>query len=153
MHEVLVPLVLLLNGLSAGVLTGTLLGGVPLLLALPDDRYVHAHAFFATRYDPFMPACFIGTVLGDVVLVVVAPTAATAVLFAVAAVLAAGAVVISLLKNVPINKWVCGLDPDHLPADFAERDPRRAWQTWNRARSALAIAALLVNAAAVALLL
>lgn len=148
-----VALVVLVNGLAAGVLVGTVLGGVPLLLVLPDERYVHAHAFLAGRYDPFMPACLIATVLGDGALAALAPDRDARVVFATAGVLAAGTVAISLVKNVPINRWLRSLDPARLPADFTRRDPRRVWSGWNHARSVLAVLALLANCAAVALLL
>lgn len=147
---VLVPLVLLANGLAAGVLVGTQLGGWPLLVSLPPQRYVHAHAFFATRYDPFMPICFVATVAGDVALAV---TTGPRVLFVIAAVCLACAITVSLTKNVPVNKWVRSLDPDDLPADFADRDPRRHWGTWNTTRAVLAVAGLLANCLALALLL
>ena len=68
MLALLTPLVLLLNGLAAGVLFGTQLGGFPYLASLPVDRYVHAHAFFGSRYDPAMPLCLVGTVGCDVAL-------------------------------------------------------------------------------------
>lgn len=153
MLEVLAPLVLLALGLAAGVLVGTQLGGFPLLASLPPDQYVRAHAFFATRYDPFMPACLVVGVLGSAALAVLAPGTAPRVLYGAAAALALATVVISLRKNVPVNRWVRSLDPEHLPADFAERDPRRHWGAWNRTRTALGTAALLVHCAALALLL
>ncbi|WP_328447980.1 DUF1772 domain-containing protein [Amycolatopsis sp. NBC_00438] len=151
MLQVLVPLVILANGLAAGVLMGTQLGGWPLLQSLPADRYVHAHAFFATRYDPFMPACLIVTVLGDVTLALVADAAGTRPLFLAATVLALATITISLLKNVPVNKWVRALDPDDLPADFAGRDPRPGWGRWNRTRTVLSVLALLANCLALGL--
>jgi len=149
----LTPLVLLLNGLAAGVLFGTQLGGFPYLASLPADRYVHAHAFFGTRYDPAMPLCLLGTVGCDVALAFVAPEPVARAAFAVAAVLAAATAVISVAKNVPVNRWMRTLDPDNLPADFADRDPRLDWGAWNRRRSLLTIAALLVNCAALGVLL
>lgn len=149
----LAPLVVLLNGLAAGVLFGTQLGGWPLLAELPADRYVHAHAFFATRYDPAMPACLIGTVLGDTALAVAAPDTAPRVLFATAAVLASATVLISLTKNVPVNKWVQTVDPDNLPEDFDRLDPRRSWGAWNSRRSVLAVLAFLANCTALTVLL
>ena len=153
MSQVLVPLVLLLNGLAAGVLVGTQLGGFPLLESLPPERYVEAHAFFSTRYDPFMPACLIGTVLGSAALALTAPTAAGTTLFLVAAASAAGTVAISIAKNVPVNRWVRTLDPEALPDDFAQRDPRRHWGSWNRARTGLVVLAMVVNCVAAGLLL
>jgi uncharacterized membrane protein len=153
MLAVLAPLVVLLNGLAAGVLVGTQLGGWPLLASLPAGRYVEAHAFFSTRYDPFMPICLVGTVLGDVVLTVVAIRTGAWPAFAAGAVLAAATAVVSVRKNVPVNKWVRGLDPEHLPGDFARQDPRREWGAWNRVRTALTVAALVTNCLGVALLL
>ncbi|OJF16159.1 DUF1772 domain-containing protein [Couchioplanes caeruleus] len=150
---VLMPLVLLANGLAAGVLLGTQLGGFPLMAALPVDRYVHAHAFFATRYDPFMPICLVTTALGDAVLAVVAPTPGAWALHLIGTALAGGTVVISLTKNVPINRWVRELDPDRLPSGLDYAGRRRAWGRWNSIRSWLTVAALVVNCAAVALAL
>lgn len=152
MLPVLVAVVLLANGLAAGVLMGTVLGGVPLLLALPPGRYVHAHAFFATRYDPFMPACLLLTVVTDAVLAVVADNPATTALAAVAGVLAAVTVTISVTKNVPINKWVRTLDPERLPDDFAGQDPRDRWRRWNNVRTTCTVTALLCNVLALACL-
>lgn len=153
MLSVVVPLVLLANGLSAGVLTGTQLGGWPLLAELPTDRYVHAHAFFATRYDPFMPICLVLTVLGDVFLAVAGGQPLARTLFVVAALAALATVTISLTKNVPVNKWVQTLDPEDLPDDFASKDPRRHWGAWNRRRTLLTVFALLLNCTALAVLL
>ncbi|MER7751182.1 DUF1772 domain-containing protein [Kitasatospora sp. NPDC097643] len=153
MISLLTPLVVLLNGLAAGVLLGTQLGGWPLLAALPADRYVHAHAFFATRYDPAMPICLVGTLVGDIVLAVAAPEAGARALFVTGALLAAVTVAISISKNVPVNKWIQTVDPEHLPENFAELDPRQGWGTWNRRRSMLCGLAFLANCVALATLL
>lgn len=147
------PLVLLLNGLAAGVLFGTQLGGFPYLASLPADRYVNAHAFFGTRYDPAMPICLVGTIACDVALAIGAPVAGARTLFAVAALLALVTAAISVIKNVPVNRWMRTLDPDNLPGDFAERDPRKVWGAWNRRRSWLTIAALALNCTALGFLL
>ncbi|MCF6470004.1 DUF1772 domain-containing protein [Nonomuraea sp. MG754425] len=151
--EIVVSLVLLANGLSAGVLLGTQLGGWPLLASLPPDRYVHAHAFFSTRYDPFMPACFLITTLGDVALALLTQSAAARALYLVAAALCLITIAISLTQNVPVNKWVRDLDPDNLPADFAAQDPRRRWGAWNRVRTALSALALVINCGLIGLAL
>jgi uncharacterized membrane protein len=149
----LAPLVVLLNGLAAGVLLGTQLGGWPLLAALPPDRYVHAHAFFATRYDPAMPICLLGTLVGDAVLAAGGSHTPARLLFLAAALLAAVTITISLTKNVPVNKWIQGVDPENLPENFSELDPRGSWGPWNRRRSILAILAFAANCAALAALL
>ncbi|MEC3952022.1 anthrone oxygenase family protein [Nocardia sp. CDC153] len=149
-HHIVLALVVLANGIAAGVLVGTLLGGFPLMRALPADRYVQAHAFFSTRYDPFMPACLLLTMLGDVLAVAVAPSTAAAALAGVGAAAAAGTVVISLSKNVPLNKWVQTVDPAAPPADW--RDRRDVWGMWNRRRGLLVVIALVVNCAVIATL-
>lgn len=151
--QVMLPTAVVLSGLAAGVLVGTQLGGWPLLQALSPERYVHAHALFATRYDPFMPFCLIGTVLLDLGLALTTGDPGVRALASLAALLAGGTVVISVVKNVPVNRWVRSLDPDRLPADFNRLDPRPAWGRWNRVRSWLSVAALLANAVAVGALL
>lgn len=151
MLTVLAPLLLLLNGLAAGVMLGTQLGGFPYMAALPVDRYVHAHAFLGQRYDPAMPICLLGTVVLDVVLAVAAPDATAQVLFGLAALLTAITPVIAIVKNAPVNRWMRTLDPDNLPADFV--DPRPEWGAWNSRRSWITIAALAVNCTALGFLL
>ncbi|MDH6129107.1 DUF1772 domain-containing protein [Kitasatospora sp. GP82] len=153
MTALLAPLVVLLNGLAAGVLLGTQLGGWPLLAALPPDRYVHAHAFFATRYDPAMPICLLGTLLGDVVLAAAGAQPAARLLCLAAAVLAATTITISLTKNVPVNRWIRTIDPENLPENFSELDPRGSWGPWNRRRSVLSILAFVANCGALVALL
>ncbi|MFI9388406.1 anthrone oxygenase family protein [Kutzneria sp. NPDC052558] len=150
---VVAPLVLVANGLAAGVLVGTQLGNWPLLAGLPADQYVRTHAFFSTRYDPFMPVCLLGTAVGDGVLAGLADTRGPAALWLLAAVLAVATVVVSLTKNVPVNKWVRTVDPEELPADFADLDPRPGWGRWNRVRTVLATLALAANCAAIGVVL
>ncbi|MEV0980893.1 DUF1772 domain-containing protein [Streptomyces sp. NPDC049915] len=151
MLNVLAPLLLLLNGLAAGVLFGTQLGGFPYLASLPTDRYVHAHAFFGQRYDPAMPICLVGTVALDAALAVGADNTSARTLFAVAGVLATATALISVTKNAPVNRTMRTIDPEHLPADF--QDPRGSWGAWNRRRSVLTIVALVANCAALGFLL
>lgn len=153
MTGLLFPLVLLANGLSSGVLAWGLLGGWPLMRSLPGDRYVQLHTFFSTRYDPFMPVCLIVTVVGDVLLGLTRPGAVSAVLAYLAAVLTVAGIVISVVKNVPVNKWVQSLDPNDLPEDFTDRDPRAGWGLWNRRRSVLVMGAFLVNCVALGFVL
>ncbi|WP_241485147.1 DUF1772 domain-containing protein [Nocardiopsis potens] len=147
------PLVLLANGLGAGVLINTQLGGMAYLDALPADRYVHAHAFYSTRYDPFMPVCICATALGSALLAAVGGPPAAQALHGLAALLALATITVSVTKNVPVNKWIQSLDPDRLPEDFGRLDPRRPWGMWNRVRAWLLTAALAANCAAVPLLI
>jgi uncharacterized membrane protein len=149
----LLPLVLLLNGLSAGVLLGTLLGGFPLLASLPEDQYVQAHAFFAGRYDPWMPACLMGALAGDVLLATDVRRGVAAGLLALAALLCTATLVISLTQNVPTNRWVRSVDPADLPHDVDIPALRERWGRWNRLRGTLTILALAANCTALATLL
>ncbi|MFJ2115907.1 MULTISPECIES: anthrone oxygenase family protein [unclassified Streptomyces] len=140
--------VLLCNGLAAGVLTASELGQFPLMVRLPADQYIRTHAFFSTRYDPFMPTCLLLTVLGDLVLAVTADDPLVQGLSGAAALLSAGAVIIALTRNVPLNNWVRSLDPQDPPRDWRRR--RAAWGRWNLRRCLLVAAALVANCAIVA---
>jgi uncharacterized membrane protein len=149
----LLSLVVLAGGFAAGVMMWTQLGGWPLLSSLPPDRYVFTHAFFAGRYDPFMPACMLVASVGDLVLAVLVREAAGRALFAVAGLLSVVCIGISLFKNVPVNRWIRTLDPDNLPADFATLDPRPSWGRWNRIRALLAVVSFAINCVALPTLL
>lgn len=153
MEQLLVPLALLGSGLAAGGLMISSLGGAPLLLTLPTDQYVPVHQFLVTRFDPFMPISLCGALVADAILAFTAATAIVHVLAGTAAALLVIAVVVSLTKNVPINKWVSRLDPSALPEDFERLDPRVRWRNWNLVRTALAVTALFVNVSIVAALL
>lgn len=153
MIRVLVPLALLGNGVGAGVMLATVLGVVPMFLALPYERYVWSVQFLWPRYDPFMPALNGLTFVLDLVLIAAAPHRAAQALFGAAAVLLAAVMVISIVKNVPINRYVKSLDPGAKPEDWPSRDPRVRWRDWNLARTVLAIVALGANLVAASTLL
>jgi len=146
----LVPAVLLANGLAAGVMLSTVIGTVPLMMVLPYDRYVHLVQFLWRRYDPFMPIANGLSFAADVVLAVTEPAARP--LWCAAAALLACVMVISVWKNVPVNRYVMSLDPAARPEDWPRRDPRAFWRRWNLIRTSLAVAALAANVAAVAVL-
>lgn len=150
MTQILLPLALVGSGMAAGGLMIASLGGAPLLLSLPAERYVPVHQFLVTRFDPFMPICMITAMLADAALAALAGGAAP-VPAGIACILLLGAVVVSLVKNVPINKWVGSLEPGVVPPDWERIDPRVRWRNWNLVRTALAVTALLANAAAAAL--
>jgi uncharacterized membrane protein len=150
MIRVLVPLVVFANGVAAGVMLSTAIGVVPMTLALQYTRYVQTIQFLWPRYDPLMPALNAVAFVGDVVLAVVAPSGS---LFAVAAVLLAAGMFVSVTKNLPINRYVTALDPDACPANWAQRDPRVRWRTWNLVRTMLVLLALATNLASAATLL
>ncbi|MFB9546140.1 DUF1772 domain-containing protein [Micromonospora sagamiensis] len=151
--QLLVPITLTGTGMAAGGLMITVLGGVPLLLRLPTDQYVPIHQFLVTRFDPFMPICMITSLVVDLLLAVVVDEPVSRIAFGVAAVLLFGAMVISLTKNVPINRWLKTLDPDRLPENFEEINPRVRWGRWNSLRTVFVVVALALSAIAVGPLL
>jgi uncharacterized membrane protein len=148
MTRLLSALILLANGLGAGVMLSTVIGTVPLTLALPYDRYVEMIQFMWPRYDPFMPLTNALAFVLDVVLAVTTDDGSARLFLTAAAVLLASVMAISVARNVPINKYVTALDPARQPADWQSADPRRRWQTWNTLRTTLALLALVANVTA-----
>jgi uncharacterized membrane protein len=116
---------------------------------MPTDRYVYAHQLLGRNWDPTMPAIVLASTVADILLAVFAPATGGRALYTVAAAALFGVSVVSHLRNVPINRWLNALDPDHIPADFA--DPRPVWRRWHLLRTGLAFAALACNAAAIVL--
>jgi uncharacterized membrane protein len=151
--QVLLPLVLIASGFAAGGLMIAVLGGAPLQFVLPVDRYIPVHQFLTTRFDPFMPINLAGGFVLDMVLVFVAPTTPVRILCGVAGLFLISSIMVSLTKNYPINKWVATLDPENLPENWAELDPRVKWRNWNSVRAAFAVVALVANVTAVGTLL
>jgi uncharacterized membrane protein len=143
---------LMISGIAAGVFIGSILGPLPFLQTLPSERYVRTHAFLATRYDPFMPICMLTMALCDAAAAIAVPVPGARLLLAAGAVLAASVITVSLMRNAPINRWVQSLNPNALPANWAELDPRPRWRQWHLVRTTLALCALVTNVAAVAFL-
>lgn len=143
------PLLLLANGMAAGGLMIAFLGGAPLQFVLPVPDYVVVQKFLTTRFDPFMPICLIITILVDSTLAATTPAMPFRLLAAVAGALVACAITVSLTKNFPINKFVRSLDPQRLPANWSDVDPRVKWRNWNAVRTTLTVTALVCNVTAV----
>jgi hypothetical protein len=153
MVPALVPLVLFANGIAAGIMLGNAMGPAALALRLSYARYVDLIKFMWHRYDPFVPAMNALAFAVDAVLAAIVHGTGAAALFAVSGALTAGVMAISLTRNVPINRYVTGLDPASPPGDWPERDPRARWAKWNHARVALSMAALIANLAGAGVLL
>lgn len=149
MIQILLPVAVLCSGLAAGGLMISALGGAPLLLSLPVDRYIVTHQFLVTRFDPFMPVNMCTALLMDLGLALVGPSAAARALAGAGCVMLAGAMAVSLTKNVPINRWILAIDPDRVPSGWDRIDPRVRWRNWNLVRTALVCASLLSNVAIV----
>lgn len=153
MTQLLVPVTLLANGIAVGVMLSTVIGLAPMSLAVRYETYVQTIQFLWKRYDPFMPimnglACVL-----DLVLMTTVANPGGQFLFGLAGGLLIVVMTISVVKNVPINRYVMSLDPQTQPADWAEADPRVRWRNWNLTRTSLALLALVANLAAVAVLI
>ncbi|GAA2411510.1 hypothetical protein GCM10010191_20930 [Actinomadura vinacea] len=153
MIELLLPAAALANGLCAGVLVGSVLGVVPYYRTLPEDGYIRAHAFSVGRYDPFQPICLLITLVADAAVAALADDAAARLLCAAAAVLALTVIAVTLARNLPMNRSIQRIVPDAPPDGFRARAFLRRWARWNALRTALAALALLINAAAIGVLL
>lgn len=153
MIHILLPLLLLANGMAAGGLMIAFLGGAPLQFVLPVDSYIVVQKFLTTRFDPFMPICLVITILVDLTLAATTPVSPFRWLVAAGGVLVACAITVSLTKNFPINKFVRSLDPERLPENWADLDPRVRWRNWNAVRTTLTVTALLLTVTAVGTLI
>jgi len=148
----LAALAALLNGVAAGIMLSTVVGIVPMMLTQPYRGYVQTVQFLWPRYDPLMPILNAGAlVLAAVSAVGAGATPARSVL-AIAAILLATVMTISITKNVPVNRFVSNLDPDRQPDDWTRLDPRPAWQRWNLIRTVIAVVAFAANVTGTALL-
>ena len=145
MPSVMLPIALMTSGIVAGVLLGGELGIVPMFMRLPPAEYVRAHSFFAGRYDPFQPLCLLAAAVCDVVLAATTPVAAARVLTIAAAATALSVGVVSRARTAPMGRFVKTLDPERLPEGWRSYDFRQQWGRWNKTRTGMAIAVLLLN--------
>jgi uncharacterized membrane protein len=153
MVEFLVPVALLTGGVACGIMLSTVIGIFPFMTRMPYQGYVSAVQFLWRRYDPAMPILNgVALVTCAAIAILAGPSAARSA-FAVASALLVVLMVISVSKNVPINRYVFRLDPAAQPADWDQRDPRARWRWWNNLRTAIALAALLCSALGAGLLL
>lgn len=138
------------SGIVAGVFFAVAVSVLPAVQTLPADRYVDLHRKLGEGYHPVMPLVVTVGVVADLVLIFATDGGTVRALFGVALLAMVGVQVVSQFGNVPINRKVHALDPADMPADW--QDPRRPWRSWHRLRTAFALAALVTNALAVALL-
>ena len=150
--ELAAPLAAGLNGVAAGIMLSTVIGIVPMMLAMPYDRYVRTVQFLWPRYDPLMPVLNGGALLLAGFSAVAAGPGPARPALTLAAVLLAAVMTISITKNVPVNRLVAGLDADRQPADWARIDPRQRWRAWNLVRTVLALLAFATDVTATVLL-
>jgi uncharacterized membrane protein len=149
---VLAPLGAVLNGVAAGIMLSTVVGIVPLMLALPYRRYVAMVQFMWPRYDPLMPILNAGALLLTVAAAALAGAGPARPMLVAGAVLLAAVLTISITKNVPVNRFVGSLDPDRPPTDWHRVDPRARWRAWNLARTVINLLAFATNVTGAVLL-
>ncbi len=142
--ELLEVVLLLGNGLVAGVLFAVALSVVPAMAAMSPGRYVYTHQMLGRNWDPTMPAIVLTTTLIDLVLATVSGGWPRQALLGGAALLLLAVSVVSHFRNVPLNRIVKTLDPERLPEDWS--DPRPTWRRWHLTRTVLAVIALGLNA-------
>lgn len=150
--QVTTPLAAILNGVAAGIMLSTVVGIVPMMLVQPYRGYVKTVQFLWPRYDPLMPILNGSALLLSGFSAVAAGAVPARPVLALAAVILAVVMAISITRNVPVNRFVSSLDPGQQPADWAALDPRPRWQRWNTIRTTLAAIAFLLNVCATALL-
>lgn len=145
MVTIVLAAALAVTGTVAGVVLGAAISVEPLLGTLPPEGYVRAKRFLVPRMDPLMPIAVGCCGLLDLAGVILAGGYARS----FAGVALAGTVAlmgVSQIANAPINRHMLRLDPDDLPPDWT--DPRPRWLRWHRLRTALALLAVVADAAA-----
>jgi uncharacterized membrane protein len=143
MRQVLTAIVLVGNGIAAGVLFAHAVSVWPALQAMTPNRYVEAHKLIGRASDPMMPIIVSTSMVLDIVLTVL-QNGPPKFIFMMSAVSLFGVVIVSQICNVPLNRQTKALDPEAIPPDW--KDPRGEWAKWNRVRTALSILALIGNA-------
>lgn len=148
MSDLAAAAALALNGVTAGLLAGSLHAPVPRLLGMAAGPYLRAKQFLVPRYDPAMPIAMVTNVVLDGVAAGLARHASAQIVFALAASLLLAVIAVSLTRNVPVNNWEMTLDPDAPPSDWARIDPRRSWHAWHVVRTVALTLALVATFAA-----
>ncbi|KOV89449.1 hypothetical protein ADL04_37890 [Streptomyces sp. NRRL B-3648] len=141
--------VLIGSGLISGVFFAVAVSVLPALNAMTPDRYLQAHSLLGRGYHPTMPLLVNATLAADIVLAVVAPSAAIRSLLITSIIGIVVVEAVSHLCNVPLNKTVRGTDAGAVPVDW--QDPRPRWRMWHRVRTVAALVVLLLNSLAITL--
>lgn len=135
------------TGTVAGILSDSVLAGIPTYRTLPADRYVWIHQIIDRHYEPTMPIIVFGTIVLDTVLAVITGGPLHRGLYLGAIVALLGVAAVSQLAGVKLmQRSVRGVDPDHLPPGWY--DPRRAWQKWHAVRTVLVFMAFAASSVA-----
>jgi uncharacterized membrane protein len=146
--DVLTGLVVVASAIVAGVFFAVAVSVLPALFAMPMGQYVEIHRMLGKGYHPAMPVLVTAAIVTEVLLAILAPSAATLGCYAVATASLLGVSVVSHRCNVPINREIAAIG-DQLPTGW---DPRPRWRNWHRLRLGFAFAVLGLNISALALL-
>jgi uncharacterized membrane protein len=130
-------LFLLLCGALAGVLIAVEVAVVPMMAALPGDRWVQVHRLLDPGFDPLMPNVNKVTLALGVVLAIFVDGAWAQIAFAVAVLSIIAVAVVSEKYNVRMNRDIDEWEVDRLPEGWAAL--RAAWARWNRVRTAISL--------------
>jgi anthrone oxygenase-like protein len=134
-YTVLSTLVLLLSGWLAGAETSSWALVQPAVARLDATPQIRWQQGTLRTFGRVMPILLPLTSVLIVATAIVAPTAATRVLWIIAAVAAAVLIAFTLTVNVPINKRTLTWDADHPPATWQVE--RRRWHTYQGLRALL----------------
>ena len=143
----LTVIVLMTTGTVAGILSDSVLAGIPTYRSLSPSRYVWIHQLIDRHYEPTMPVLVFATIVLDATLALVTGSALCRALYLAALLALLGVAVVSQFAGVRLlRRSVRGVDPDDLPDNW--RDPRPAWRRWHLVRTALVFVAFAVTAVA-----
>lgn len=144
--EILTVVFLLLAGVLAGVLFSVEVAIVPMVCALPGERYVQVHRLLDARFDPLMPRMNKVSLAVCAALVIFADGVGARVVFGLAGLCIVGVAVVSEAFNVRMNRDIDTWDPGEPPAGWPV--VRARWAAANRVRTVLAGAGFCLAVAA-----
>ncbi|MFC6883285.1 MULTISPECIES: anthrone oxygenase family protein [Actinomadura] len=150
LRDVLLAVFLLLSGALAGVLFTVEVAIVPVVAALPGERYVQVHRLLDRRFDPLMPRVNKVALAICVLLVVLAGGVWPRVAIACAGACVVAVAVVSEGWNVRINRVIDRWEPDAPPDGWT--GVRTRWAAANRVRTLFAVAGFAAAIAGTALI-
>lgn len=137
--EALLWLFLLLTGVLAGVLVAVETAVVPMLVALPGDRFAETHRLLDPGFDPLMPRVNKVTLATGVVLVVLVDGVPATVALAAAVLGVVGVALVSETVNVRLNRRIEAWGDGAPPSGWSAL--RHRWTRANRLRTVFAVLA------------
>jgi uncharacterized membrane protein len=133
-------LALFCAGIATGAWVVTQRALIPMRRALPPEGAVHLHVVTSREMDRYQPPCAAAaTASGLLILVLGLAADRTAVLWTSAGVVSmTGASLVSMLRNMPINRRMASWPSGPPPAEFAELQEK--WIRANLVRTLLGLA-------------